>query len=483
MVLKIIAGCCLLAAPLAIAKNQEPDLDSSRYESVIEWMTAVQKESTGGATKVLYRFVRGVNAVASAGTSEMMLRELPSDYLRFDEKRIQILRLDPLAWTKGEYGSLTPKIEGIVFVKALNDHCVGHNGVLYGVRTASGQHWFCEIDNRVQYAAWAEQASRSADGRKLAAVVVPRTSADAEHFHEMSVKFRYKGNASPQIGTYEIEKVISNYRPNATYVNELVGQLCPKLVDEMVRSGHASHGSARGGEIAGGNTSFIAADYTLCKAFFTYKLDIPDRHPDFVELRTKDARERSSAIHSFFSKQCDAADGTLQQANYKSVGGRVAAHYFCIRANEQAAFGFRDHVDDSDEVHFVSVIEPKSDASIQSQGYVDELRRYGYRTASEREEEKRIAGRKFWDDAAAQGEDEIRRMQERPLKMQVGTRLCQDVDEYRRIAFVEQKSPDNDKIQLRIVDMHARNNPGVRPGGFQAGSVIWDHADNWLLCE
>jgi hypothetical protein len=68
----------------------------------------------------------------------------------------------------------------------------------------------------------------------------------------------------------------------------------------------------------------------------------------------------------------------------------------------------------------------------------------------------------------------------RPLKMKIGTRVCQRSGPWIKVAFTEAASTE--KIQLRIVEDMLATNPHVREGGFHE-MIIWDRPDNWYLCD
>lgn len=67
-------------------------------------------------------------------------------------------------------------------------------------------------------------------------------------------------------------------------------------------------------------------------------------------------------------------------------------------------------------------------------------------------------------------------------KTQIGARICRQDGSTRYVGFTEGVSPDNGKIQIRVVDATLGNSSTLRPGDFEP-SIIWAHPDDWELCE
>lgn len=70
----------------------------------------------------------------------------------------------------------------------------------------------------------------------------------------------------------------------------------------------------------------------------------------------------------------------------------------------------------------------------------------------------------------------------RPLKQRIGTRICRSDKGVDYAGFTEAVSPDNGKIQIRVSEARLAGAPTLSPGGFTS-KVIWDHPDNWEVCE
>ena len=71
---------------------------------------------------------------------------------------------------------------------------------------------------------------------------------------------------------------------------------------------------------------------------------------------------------------------------------------------------------------------------------------------------------------------------DRSLKRQVGARLCKMVDQWQFVGFTEAISPDNGKLQIRVVDQRHAGTSRLRPKGFRE-QIVWEHPDHWTLCE
>ena len=73
----------------------------------------------------------------------------------------------------------------------------------------------------------------------------------------------------------------------------------------------------------------------------------------------------------------------------------------------------------------------------------------------------------------------------RPLKIQIGAAICKLQRGVVYEGFTEGKSPDNNKIQIRIVRASFSNNgrpSSASPPGFKE-QIIWEDPDFWQLCE
>ena len=69
--------------------------------------------------------------------------------------------------------------------------------------------------------------------------------------------------------------------------------------------------------------------------------------------------------------------------------------------------------------------------------------------------------------------------------MEIGASLCKLQDGVLLQGFNEGRSPDNDKIKIRIwrSSFPIAGKPGnVAPGGFRE-TTVWDSVDNWNLCS
>lgn len=89
----------------------------------------------------------------------------------------------------------------------------------------------------------------------------------------------------------------------------------------------------------------------------------------------------------------------------------------------------------------------------------------------------------------ARSQEEARRQSEaertRPLKTQIGAGICKLQRGVLFEGFTEAKSPDNNKIQIRIVraSFSSDGQPSpVSPAGFKE-QIIWDDPDLWQMCQ
>lgn len=69
-----------------------------------------------------------------------------------------------------------------------------------------------------------------------------------------------------------------------------------------------------------------------------------------------------------------------------------------------------------------------------------------------------------------------------PRKRQIGARLCRDEGRWQFVGFTEGVSPDNGKVQIRVIGQHAAGSPSLQAGGFKE-HIIWDAPEAWSLCE
>ncbi len=73
----------------------------------------------------------------------------------------------------------------------------------------------------------------------------------------------------------------------------------------------------------------------------------------------------------------------------------------------------------------------------------------------------------------------------RPQKSQIGTSICKTQSDVLLEGFTEARSPDSNKIQIRIwrASFPENGRPSrVSPPGFKE-QIIWDDPDNWTLCQ
>jgi hypothetical protein len=71
----------------------------------------------------------------------------------------------------------------------------------------------------------------------------------------------------------------------------------------------------------------------------------------------------------------------------------------------------------------------------------------------------------------------------RPLVSKIGTKICVSNASISQIGFTEGRSPDNGKIQIRLIYSRlAGEKEYIGPGG-SAPTLIWDDPDRWHPCD
>jgi len=83
---------------------------------------------------------------------------------------------------------------------------------------------------------------------------------------------------------------------------------------------------------------------------------------------------------------------------------------------------------------------------------------------------------------AAEKQEQVRQRAEASSRRQIGAKLCRKDSGWISVGFVEGKSPDTEKVQIRIVNRYWENEPRMQAGGFRE-QIIWDSQDKWFLCE
>lgn len=127
----------------------------------------------------------------------------------------------------------------------------------------------------------------------------------------------------------------------------------------------------------------------------------------------------------------------------------------------------------------VVVAEPTG--SHFASGYLEMLRKSGFKSVGAIEEEKRKEQEQARERDFAAREKAKR---DAVLKKQVGTRVCKDAyggtSYITYVGYIEKVA--DPKIQIRISDALIRGKQVLRPDGFQS-SVVWDFPLNWYVCE
>lgn len=69
-----------------------------------------------------------------------------------------------------------------------------------------------------------------------------------------------------------------------------------------------------------------------------------------------------------------------------------------------------------------------------------------------------------------------------PVVTKIGARICKNAGAVVFVGFTEGRSPDNEKIQIRVSDAFYQGHPSLRPEGF-VPSITWDYPSQWQPCE
>lgn len=124
----------------------------------------------------------------------------------------------------------------------------------------------------------------------------------------------------------------------------------------------------------------------------------------------------------------------------------------------------------------VEVVEPKP-GMVQSAGYLNRLRTYGYRTGGDLAQAAISA-----QQVAAAEKSRVAR--ELPLLRTRGTRVCQKQNGVIFLGFVEDSSEA--KIKISVQEAYYSPGPGkelgMRNPNYRA-ETIWDQPDRWYVCE
>lgn len=180
--------------------------------------------------------------------------------------------------------------------------------------------------------------------------------------------------------------------------------------------------------------------------------------------------------------------GTHRPVAYARIGGKPHALFRYMRGYMNGIVASPEHDLLAVELESGSIYPREIDAPKRIGAVVDAS--FGPKLHVSSPGAYRLLGRKAAEDVRtrerqvadqALAEDRRQRQEvaerQRPLKRQIGARLCQTVGAYRYVAFTEAVSPDNGKIKLYVV-----GTAGIRPGDF-APHYVWDHPDRWDVCD
>lgn len=128
---------------------------------------------------------------------------------------------------------------------------------------------------------------------------------------------------------------------------------------------------------------------------------------------------------------------------------------------------------------YLTVIEPLNATTDSIEDFTNRLSAFGFQSAQNmtreqaREEEDRAMKASAWL---------AKQQLETPQRRLVGSKLCRESEGWLLVGFVEAKSPDIDKVQIRVVAQTTKSNRNASAGGFKE-TIVWDDPDNWYLCD
>lgn len=192
----------------------------------------------------------------------------------------------------------------------------------------------------------------------------------------------------------------------------------------------------------------------------------------------------------------------LQTANfnigpYASKDGQFRAlSDYCARKNGLMQSGFCEtasgpifYLDVQKPIHDLRkfiVIEPLARDSESVRYFRSNMIGLGYIEPSIRKQASQIEAKLVHEinkkRIEAERREQLIQQSEASSRRKIGAKLCQRTDDWISVGFVEGKSPDTEKVQIRIVNKHLENQPRMQAGGFRE-QIIWDSPDKWFLCE
>lgn len=473
------AALCLglTAAGTPSAKPAPESLSPEKFDSAVEWINAVNRASSNRLLSALSGGARVANAGISLGASELEWRSLSPALRQFDRNGVNLTRVVPEYWTKGEYGVPLRTASGYaqahaMILKALIVHCRTRNGELLG---ASDSLWFCAEESRPLYVA--EIPSSGTEDVDVTTILEPKSATYAGHFSETSERIGFRiGGATRAIAV--LNRVIPGFTPGVRYVSEIVGELCPQVARELKAAGVIESAVPHKGVASAGSISSVSDSHTFCLLDLHHKTPKALFNPNYTFESQEDVKNRSIRINEIMARHCTSHAGSLVDTSFSSVGGASRSAWFCKTDSDHTVRFMYIEGAEREGLHRLNIAEPRSVASAADESYLSLLRKFGWKTESDQFLEERKRKLVF---ERAKGELN-RRGEERSAKQKIGARLCQNRAGFVYIGFVEAKSPDSDKVQIRVSDAHSPASQNVKPGGFQP-SIIWDHPDRWDMCE
>lgn len=253
------------------------------------------------------------------------------------------------------------------------------------------------------------------------------------------------------------------------YTTDWVGSLCRPVSDELLATGLTQRAMPHRYRFDQTVHSFNENNFSYCRVMFFGGYEAP---PEEIEAE----------LQLILGRKCGEADGTIVPFNYTKPPTKrrrypeAAQAYFCMAGEHRALFFFHH------EGVELNLAEPNSPEGIFSPDYQAFMKAHGYLTDNEiRNRQVAVQQRQRNEQVAAAARAQ-RHVAERGLRSEVGARLCRSSGEITYVGFVESRSADNDKVQIRVAHAYLGSATRLQPGGFSP-HIIWAHPDDWHLCE
>jgi hypothetical protein len=131
--------------------------------------------------------------------------------------------------------------------------------------------------------------------------------------------------------------------------------------------------------------------------------------------------------------------------------------------------------------HTLTVMQPKDPSEAESERFTHLISSVGIQFRADLDRDRSYAARA--QEAKWRAWKELQQ-REAPLRRQIGTRICQDDDRLGAVytGYIESRSPDADRVQIRVNSFTSRRDSRISVGGFMP-TIIWDDPDKWYVCN